>query len=52
MSDSYSPSGNQPVTWINGQPIFAAHFLALGFDAQRVAHSALGHIGHLFVFKK
>jgi membrane associated rhomboid family serine protease len=41
MSDSYSPSGNQPVTWINGHPVFAAHFLALGFVATMLVTTIL-----------
>ena len=41
MSDSYSPSGNQPVTWIGGQPIYAAHFLAIGFVATMLVTTIL-----------
>ena len=41
MSDSYSPSGNQPVTWIGGRPIYTAHILALGFVVSMVLTTIL-----------
>jgi membrane associated rhomboid family serine protease len=51
MNDSYSPGGSQPVTWINGHPIYAAHFLALGFVGSMLVTTILSALNlHTVLF--